>query len=176
MDRFDECLPFILAREGGKVDDPTDRGGRTAYGVTQRAYDAYMRSKGRTSTDVWLITPSEVADVYRSGYWIPTRCGELPKGLDLAVFDAAVQHGTKRAIVFLQRALCITEDGQFGPKTLEAVQDDVANDVVAYLIKSYIRIRDEFYDAIVAHDPAQSKFRKGWANRMAALSNETGVA
>lgn len=43
MSRFDECLKFILAREGGYVDRSEDRGGPTNKGITQVVYSAYLQ-------------------------------------------------------------------------------------------------------------------------------------
>ena len=41
---YERSLQFVLEREGGRVDDPRDRGGRTNKGVTQRVYDAHRRA------------------------------------------------------------------------------------------------------------------------------------
>jgi lysozyme family protein len=41
--------------------------------------------------------------------------------LRLAVFDAAVNSGVSRAIMWLQEAVGATPDGVFGPRTLLAV-------------------------------------------------------
>ena len=41
------------------------------------------------------------------------------------------------------------------------------------LVGKFIARRASFYEAIVRNDPSQSKFQRGWANRLAALSNAT---
>ena len=174
--RFLACLPFILAREGGKVDDPVDRGGRTAYGVTQLTFDAWRRGRGLASGDVWGITQAEVAEIYRARFWDVCKCDTLPVGLDLAVFDAAVNHGTRNAIRFLQRTLGVVDDGDFGPKSAKALADLVAGGHTAAMIESYIDRRASFYGQIVARDPSQSRFSRGWANRLSHLQAEIGVA
>ena len=46
MSRFQECLKVVLQHEGGKVDNKSDRGGRTAYGITQRVYSDYLTLRG----------------------------------------------------------------------------------------------------------------------------------
>lgn len=171
IDRFFDCLPFVLAREGGKSDTPGDRGGRTAYGITQATFDNWTQHTGR---DVWTITQDEVAAIYRRRYWDLTQCDKLPKGLDLCVFDSAVQHGPVNAIRFLQRAVGVEADGAFGPDTLGALLAAVAAGKVPTLIDAYLATRQAFYAAIVGHDPSQAKFVHGWANRITALTTEIG--
>lgn len=174
--RFAHCLPFILAREGGKVDDPVDRGGRTAFGVTQLTYDAWRRGRGLPSSDVWGISQNEVAEIYRARYWDVCRCDSLPVGLDLVVFDAAVNHGTRNATRLLQRAVGVVDDGAFGPHSENALVAVIAAGGVPDLIARYIDGRRAFYAAIVARDPSQSRFARGWENRLAHLETELGVA
>ena len=167
INRFFDCLPFILAREGGKTDDPTDRGGRTAYGITQATYSTFTE----TMNDVWDITPEEVAAIYHTRYWDACQCDNLPKGLDLCVFDSAVQHGPGTAAKFLQRALGVAADGAIGPTTLAALSASVGP---AALIDQYLAQRQDYYAAIIAAHPEQAKYAHGWANRITALKQEIG--
>ena len=169
MTRFEACLPFILAREGGKVDDPADRGGRTAYGITQRTYDSW-RGGSADDMDVWDITRQQVANIYKSLYWTLAHCDDLPAGLDLAVFDAAVNHGVSRSVKFLQRALAVTEDGVFGVDTKSAMESDQSAGALPELIDTCISIRRSFYHALVVRQPSQERFARGWENRLQALA------
>ena len=168
INRFFDCLPFILASEGGKSDTPGDRGGRTAFGITQATFDDWTKSM----RDVWSITNAEVAAIYHARYWDACQCDKLPKSLDLCVFDSAVQHGPRNAVRFLQRALGVTDDGALGPATLGALQTVITANKLPDLITDYLTARQAFYVAIVQHDPTQAKFSHGWANRMAALEAE----
>ena len=163
MSRFNHCLTFVLKWEGGKTDDPIDRGGRTAYGITQREY-----KKG----DVWNIAMPEVEAIYWQDYWLAAKCQLMPDDLDLCVFDSAVQHGPVRAIKFLQQALGIGADGVCGPVTIDALQEEVAAGRVQEIVDQYIDNRHEFYDKIIANDPTQARFEAGWAHRMASLSQD----
>ena len=45
-ENYDICLKATLRYEGGKVDNPKDPGGRTAYGVTQNTYNAWRAKHG----------------------------------------------------------------------------------------------------------------------------------
>ena len=39
------------------------------------------------------MTKAEAVEIYRANYWIPARCGDLPGGIDLMVFDFGVNAG-----------------------------------------------------------------------------------
>ena len=68
-DNYDAALKATLRYEGGKVDNPKDPGGRTAYGVTQNTYNAWRAKHGLSQKDVFQIADSEVAAIYRQEYW-----------------------------------------------------------------------------------------------------------
>ena len=106
---------------------PKDPGGRTNQGVTQRTYDAWRRSQGLPTRDVYLMADAERDAIYKGEYWTPVRGDDLPVGLDFCVFDAAVNSGVGQAGVWLQNALgdhyAGTVDGVIGAKTMQAVAD-----------------------------------------------------
>ena len=117
---FQNALARILVYEGGKVDNPRDPGGRTNMGITQRTYNAWRNHHGMAVRDVYLIATDERDTIYKSEYWDPIHGDELPSGLDLAMFDAAVNSGCGSATMWLQGALGVEADGAFGSKTLVA--------------------------------------------------------
>jgi len=157
---FDRSLPRILVYEGGKVDDPQDPGGRTAYGITQAVYTAYRASKGLPSEDVFDIDQPTVADIYKTRYWNAVRGDDLPPGLNFAVFDAAVNSGVGRAIEWLQAALGVGVDGIIGDKTLQAIAavgpvDVVIEDLCSRRLGSLKRLK------------TWGRYGKGWSARIA---------
>lgn len=172
---FDDCLNFILRWEGGFVDDSADRGGATNKGITQCTYDEWRERKGYDPRPVRAIETGEVWQIYLEQYWKPARCAALDAPMNLALFDAAVQHGTTRAIKWLQDILAVPVDGHFGPRTMAACDDYEANHGTAHLAAAFLDRRDRFYAAIIANDPSQKRFEKGWANRMKALRGECKV-
>lgn len=169
MTRFDYCLIFVLSREGGYVDHKSDRGGRTNKGITQRVYSKYRKEAGLTDRHVKDITNDEITAIYRLKYWNQAKCGLLPDPLDLYVFDSAVNHGPARAVKLLQRALGVDDDGLLGPKTIDALHEEIAAGQLSELCRNFLVIRQEFYDAIVENDPTQQVFADGWANRLEHL-------
>lgn len=95
---FDRCETITLRFEGGKVDNPRDPGGRTAFGVTQREYTKFVGQP----RDVWLITAPEVRTIYFTEYWQASGAGRFQWPLDFLVFDTAVNCGNGRAKEFLE--------------------------------------------------------------------------
>lgn len=116
---FEKCLPEILRHEGGWADHPKDPGGATMKGIT---IGTYAQWKGRkvTKDELRAISDAEVAAIYRRNYWDKVRGDDLPSGLDLVAFDAAVNSGPSRGAKWVQQGLGVTPDGKIGPATIEA--------------------------------------------------------
>ena len=165
VSRFTECLRTILDSEGGFVDDPTDHGGATNYGITQAVYGAWLVDHGQAARSVREITLDEAQAIYHARYWLPANCDNLPRPLDLLVFDLAVNSGVGRAVRMLQRVLHVDDDGVFGPRTYGALQDKGA----ALAVRNLLHARREWYVDIVKRDPPQIKFLSGWLNRLDAI-------
>lgn len=160
MSGFAQALPHVLRVEGGFVDDPDDRGGRTNFGITQNTFDVWNGSKGLRKRDVKDVTPDEVAAIYHERYWVAGKCDALPWPLSAAHFDACVNHGKPNAAKMLQEALGVTIDGKIGPKTLAAVEAADTDD----LVDDLLWVRLEFYRSIARG--SQEKFLRGWVWRL----------
>jgi lysozyme family protein len=83
---FDEAYRRLLAHEGGYTNDARDPGGPTNFGITLRDYRAHVK-RDATASDVRTMKPEEARAIYLSKYWNAMRCGDLPSGVDYAVFD-----------------------------------------------------------------------------------------
>ncbi len=88
-------------------------------GIIQREYDAWRKARGLPSRAVRHIGDAEVATIYHDEYWVKAGCGELPAGLDLAVFDAAVNSGENRALSWLPVAA--SDAGNGAPGIADAI-------------------------------------------------------
>lgn len=159
-DDFDRSYAFVAVDEGGNDDDPADHGGRTSRGITQREYTAWLKEQGRPDADVWHAPDADIKAIYHDEYWMPEGSW-MPTGINYMFFDAKVNMGAHEAILLLQRALGITDDGRIGPVTRAAILS--AN--VPTLINSFAGQKIIFYRAI-ARKPQQKKFLKGWLNRV----------
>lgn len=121
MSNFEALLPLILKHEGGFVNHPSDPGGATNKGVTIGTYRAYVDPNG-TVEDLKALTDAQAGKVYRAQYWDAVEADSLPRGVDYAVFDFAVNSGPGRAVKYLQDIVGVPQDGVIGPMTLAAVE------------------------------------------------------
>tara|TARA_B100001057_G_scaffold213242_2_gene213591 strand:+ start:1889 stop:2413 length:525 start_codon:yes stop_codon:yes gene_type:complete len=156
MSNFDECLKIILHHEGGYVNHPKDPGGETNLGVTKRVYEEWGGTK-----DMRDLTVEDVAPIYKKNYWDRVKADEIPEGLDLCVFDWAVNSGTGRAAKKLQGMIGTTVDGGIGPNTLRTLKLYCETEGVEAAISTYTDIRQEFYESLSTFDT----FGKGWTRR-----------
>ncbi len=160
---WDEALRHILKYEGGYVNHPDDPGGMTNLGVTKRVWEEWTGDPA-TEADMRALTPEMVGPLYKTRYWDAVRADDLPSGVDLCVFDAAVNAGVGRASKFLQQAVGVTADGQIGPKTVEATTAKPADEVVA----KFCDLREAHYKSL----PTFATFGKGWMRRLASVESE----
>lgn len=162
LDRFRRCLAETLKHEGGYVDHPRDPGGATNLGVTLASAQAAgldLDGDGDVDkVDVRALKPAHVEPVYRDRYWRAAGCQHLPPGVDLMVFDMAVNSGPGRAVRFLQQCLGVTADGAFGPLTRTALS--VAEPRT--LIVRYAKEREAFFRSLGTFDA----FGRGWLRRL----------
>jgi len=80
----------------------------------------------------------------------------------MCLFDCAVISGPGRAVKQLQTALGVNADGRLGPATLGAL----ATADPKRVLERQLAARDTYARSIVAHDPSQAKYLKGWLNRV----------
>jgi lysozyme family protein len=167
QDRFKRCLREVLKHEGGYVDHPRDPGGHTNLGVTlatARAHDLDMDGDGDVDKiDVRALKPEDVEPVYRASYWLKAKCDKLQPGVDLMVFDLAVNSGPGRAAKFLQECVGVPADGAIGPITLAAVNRLPARELCVRLRNR----RDRFYRSLSTFDA----FGRGWMRRLNEVSD-----
>lgn len=162
--RFNECVEVVLRHEGGFVDNPADPGGATNHGISLR----YARSLGSQldldgngvvdRNDIMAVTSERASTIYRNWFWHDVKGDELPAGVDLAVFDFAVNSGPSRAIKAMQKAVGTQEDGVIGPETLAKVRATPADIVIA-------RVTDErrrFLRGLRTYPT----FGRGWERRI----------
>ena len=89
---FEEAVEFVLRWEGGDSDHADDPGGRTRFGISQRAYP---------DLDIANLTREDAIEIYRRDYFERSGADRLEPRLALVHFDASVQHGVGRANQFL---------------------------------------------------------------------------
>lgn len=106
---FDQAIPGLLEREGGRSDDPHDSGRATKYGVSlrlMRLNKIDLTGDGVVDErDIEALTLEQAKEIYRVHFWNWLRCEDLPGPLALMVFDFGVNAGRYRAARFLQVAV-----------------------------------------------------------------------
>ena len=157
---FPESLAFTLAAEGGFADNPADPGGATMKGVTLATFQKFV--PGASVADLRAIPDFAVSFIYWSGYWHVTHCDNLPSGVDLSVFDFAVNAGPGRSIEMLQQAVGAEADGDLGPLSMAAIHEHAPLDIVNELAK----LQTTYYQEL----PTFPTFGRGWISRTVARS------
>lgn len=159
---FDYCAKRVLGHEGGEVNDPRDPGGHTNLGITQKTLNHARNLLPGLPARVPDLTTADALSIYEALYWTPVRGDELPVGLALIVFDAAVNQGVADAVRFLQSAVGAAPDGVFGPRTLDAAQRADARaailEVAARRMFDYMQL-----------DHLQDRFGLGWSRRLCQI-------
>lgn len=167
---LDQIIDATIKAEGGYVNDPSDRGGATKYGITQ----AVARANGY-SGDMRDLPLQTARDIYKIEYAVKPGFIDFPSEIAAELFDTGVNMGTAKATQFLQRAVNalsgagIAVDGKMGPATRSAVNTYLKsrNNAVDILLKALNGLQCVRYIEIVEANPSQRKFINGWiANRV----------
>ena len=165
MDNFHTCLAFVLQAEGGYTDDPADPGNWTGgvvgagvlhgtkCGISAAAYPMF---------DIRNLSQQQIETIYRQDFFAPVHGDELPFPLAMVAFDAAVNAGVRRSVMWLQQSAEVATDGVLGSVTLKALKGgnalSLANDALARRLD---------YCACL---PNWKNFGLGWARRILKLA------
>ena len=160
---WEKSLEVILHHEGGYVNHPKDPGGETNMGVTKRVYEDFGGTK-----DMKDLTHEDVEPIYKKNYWDRVKGDDLPEGLDLMIFDFAVNAGTGRAAKFIQRLVNTTVDGGIGPNTLGKIKEYVVTYGIEETITSYALMRQNYYESLSTFDT----FGRGWTRRVSEVTEK----
>jgi lysozyme family protein len=158
--RFHQAVEEVLQHEGGLVDHPRDPGGATKFGITRETLSRARRCPVSVE-DVRELTRTEAVAVYRRLYWDVLRADELPSGIDLAVFDLAVNSGPVRAVRMLQNVLGVPVDGIIGPVTLEAARHADPSETIRRLTRTRL--------GFLGRLATWPVFGRGWRRRVLAV-------
>lgn len=176
---IEQLLAEVIAREGGYVNHPADKGGATNFGITQ----AVARADGYTG-DMRAFPRDRAAAIYRRLYWERPGFDQVAKrapSLAAELFDTGINMGPSTASTFLQRALNalnrggadypdLVIDARVGPAVLSAldaffkVRGRIGETV---LVKACDALQGERYVSLAEKLPSQEAFLYGWlANRL----------
>lgn len=160
---FDVAFEKTIRHEGGFQNDDSDSGNfaqgqnkGTKYGISARAYP---------NVDIQSLTKEDARKIYYNDYWKTPKIHLIPsESLAIKVFDMAVNMGTHRAIILLQRAIqacgsMVTVDGVIGQQTT----GEIARLPENTLLCSYTATCRMYYECIAKGE--KRKYLRGWVNR-----------
>lgn len=145
--------------EGKFSNDPDDPGGLTKWGITVRDWPEVSNPN---------FTQEDAEQIYYEHYWKKAFCHSMPIGINILVFDMAVNMGVGSAIKILQRALGVLDDGIFGANTANRL-DIVNSRDHTELMLDVLSHRTKEYNKRILRYPKLVKYSRGWAKRMFRL-------
>lgn len=154
---FAACHAVTSGWEGGWSNHDADPGGATMYGITVGTLSKW-RGRKVPKAEVKALTRSEAEQIYKAWYWDKVKADELPAGVDLVIYDYAVNSGPSRAAKALQRAVGVKQDGAIGPVTLAAVRKVDPVEIVETVCAQRL--------AFLRRLGTWGDFGKGWSNRV----------
>ncbi len=175
----------VIDREGGYVDDPSDRGGKTKYGVTEA-----VAGKWGYTGDMQDL-PYEIAfKIYKARYWDSLRLDDVveeSETLAELMFDFGVNSGVSKSGKTLQRCLNsmnysgnlfgsdLVVDGAVGGKTLNALKRYSlvrGKEGLEILDGVFNGVRKTYLLEITENNKTQRKFSYGWQRRVYELEEK----
>ena len=186
---FYKAIAFIIKKEGGYVNNPNDPGGETKYGISKRSFP---------NEDIKNLSLSRATELYYQKYYKPlyNKCfavfedANIELGqrwpFELVTLDSAINHGTRAASRFIQRAINKVKstttykplqvlaplkiDGDIGPVTrtalLSACKACTYNPV--YMSGFMLGYRLSLYTRLAVRK-SNYGFLRGWVNRIASI-------
>jgi lysozyme family protein len=134
MTKFDIAFDYVIENEKGLNNDPTDRGGITKYGISEKFIESlkgeylndlpFTKSVKISSAHVNHITIEDIVSsgcsikeyiisleinqaklIYQKYFWLPIYDQIEHQDICNYIFDMTVQHGHKKAAELVQRAI-----------------------------------------------------------------------
>lgn len=170
-----QLIDDVIAREGGYVNHPADRGGPTNFGITQ----SVARKDGFTG-NMRALPRDRAFAIYWRQFVVDQGIDLLAKrsaALAAEALDTGVNMGAPWGIMFLQRALnAFNEvgklwpdlakiDGDYGAKSDAALAAYLAHSRrgrIDVMLAAMNSLQGERYIGIAERNPSQEAFVYGW--------------
>ena len=160
-----DLIDDIIRREGGskETNDPSDSGGRTKWGISERA-----------NPDLWKDGPPTYEQArarYAERYVLPFEGISDPLLLNQLV-DWGVISGPQTVIRILQQLVGAETDGVLGPRTVARINAYPGSRVFGVHVPGSVRLnlalrdaRVMFFAGLAKARPKDLKFLLGWLRR-----------
>lgn len=193
MSLFEKAMTKVLVNEGvgsrnnpsGWVNDPTDLGGMTNWGITYKTYARWAKIPSYTVTESMMknISKGNAMLIYKDLYWNKIR-GEELKSFPIAfsILDFSVNQGPHRIIPRVQEILGgvplqknYSESSiVMNKETVKKLNALTPDQEKEFLGAFFDKTEDYYYDLVRAK-PAQSRFLGGWLNRISKAKSYAGL-
>jgi lysozyme family protein len=165
MSNVAKAIDVVLNHEGGFVDNRSDKGGPTNFGIT--LFDLQAWRPGATLDDLKNLNRGQAQKYYLEEWWARGGYeGITSSRIAIVLFDQAVVSGTPSAVARVQALLGVRVDGLLGPTTLSALNSEV--DDRGFSVK-FLRACCHHYEDIVSANSSQIVFLSGWLDRVWSL-------
>jgi len=165
MAKIDSLIPIEFHVEGGKVNNPNDKGRATNMGVTLATWKSQGYDKDGDgdidADDLNLINHADVVKIL-STYWNRWQADKINNQSIANLLVDWVWNSGAWGIKKPQIALGLDPDGVVGPKTIVAINSGDQSEI----FKKIWIARKNFFEDICKRDPSQLVFIKGWINRL----------
>jgi lysozyme family protein len=173
---INDMVAELLKNEGGYVNNPSDPGGETNFGVTI----AVARANGYSGS-MRNMTRADALAIYRQQYFHAPKFDDvfaISPAIAAELFDTGVNMGPAKAAQFLQRALnafmdhCLA-DGQIGPGTIATLKAFLAkrpDGGEEVLLKAMNCLQGERYIELAEKNANLKTFTYGWISNRVSMS------
>lgn len=173
-----KIIDSVLQVEGGYVNDPSDSGGPTKFGIT-RAVARQFDYKGPIKD-----LPRALAfEIYSSHYWNEVRADDLlliSAKITEEVVDTGINMGPHRAAKFFQRVVNVLNnnqilyadlkvDGRIGVKTVSAFEVCFRAKGENVILLALNCLQGSYYIALAESHPKNQRFVYGWLTKRVLL-------
>lgn len=172
----EQLIQGIIDREKGYVNHPSDRGGPTKYGITEKVARAHGYDDDMKDFPIMFARR-----IYRQQYYeLPgfSRVAAHSQAIAEELTDTGVNMGQNVAATFLQRALNafnlqgkiypdLVVDGFIGSQTITALSEYLnyrGKEGEQVMLKALNSLQGARYINIVESRPSQEDFSYGWFN------------
>lgn len=162
-----DIIDEVIRREGGEkeTNDPSDSGGRTKYGISEKA-----------NPEAWAdgdVTYTEARAIYEKVYILAEKFNLIPnETLKHQVIDHGVLSGPDTAARMLQQVVGSKVDGQIGPDTVRKINEFPSGTLFGVPVPGIVLLNLAFRDARTLHHatiakkrPKDLKYLLGWLKR-----------
>lgn len=173
MATIEKSIDYVLTNEGGYTNDPADSGGPTNWGIIIPDVAKYrgVPASEITAKDIMMLSKQEAKFIYKKQYWDKLNLdGVVSQPIATAIFDIGVVRGISVGAKYAQKVCTLLNqpvavDGQLGPLTLLAINKCETE----IFIRRMEALDMAGFLAIVAHNPSQHVFLRGWERRAERL-------